>query len=110
MGRHAQPDRSTPRSIPTSPRSRPTSPSSTSTALRPLLPGEAALLPRRGRLSSSRRSEAVFTRTVADPLWGAKLTGKIGRTAMGFFAAQDAHHQPHLPLEPGLEQAVSLDE
>ena len=33
--------------------------------------------------------QAVFTRTVADPLWGAKLTGKAGRTAMGFFAAQD---------------------
>jgi Domain of unknown function (DUF5916) len=33
--------------------------------------------------------QAVFTRTVADPLWGAKLTGKSGRTALGFFAAQD---------------------
>jgi hypothetical protein len=33
--------------------------------------------------------QAVFTRTVADPLWGTKLTGKSGRTAMGFFAAQD---------------------
>ncbi len=33
--------------------------------------------------------QAVFTRTVADPLWGTKLSGKTGRTAMGFFAAQD---------------------
>jgi hypothetical protein len=33
--------------------------------------------------------QAVFTRTVADPLWGTKLTGKSGRTALGFFAAQD---------------------
>jgi hypothetical protein len=33
--------------------------------------------------------QAVFTRTVADPSWGAKLTGKVGRTALGFFAAQD---------------------
>jgi hypothetical protein len=33
--------------------------------------------------------QAVFTRTVADPLWGTKLTGKSGRTAMGVFAAQD---------------------
>ncbi len=33
--------------------------------------------------------QAVFTRTVADPAWGAKLTGKLGRTALGFFAAQD---------------------
>ncbi len=33
--------------------------------------------------------QAVFTRTVADPLWGTKLTGKTGRTAIGLFAAQD---------------------
>ncbi|HSA95627.1 MAG TPA: DUF5916 domain-containing protein, partial [Acidobacteriota bacterium] len=33
--------------------------------------------------------QAVFTRTVADPRWGTKLTGKTGRTALGFFAAQD---------------------
>jgi hypothetical protein len=33
--------------------------------------------------------QAVFTRTVADPVWGTKLTGKTGRTAMGFFADQD---------------------
>jgi len=33
--------------------------------------------------------QAVFTRTVADPLWGTKVTGKVGRTAVGVFAAQD---------------------
>jgi hypothetical protein len=33
--------------------------------------------------------QAVFTRTVADPLWGGKITGKSGRTALGVFAAQD---------------------
>ena len=33
--------------------------------------------------------QAVFTRTVADPIWGTKLTGKSGRTALGFFAAED---------------------
>jgi len=33
--------------------------------------------------------QAVFTRTVVDPAWGAKMTGKLGRTALGFFAAQD---------------------
>jgi len=33
--------------------------------------------------------QAVYTRTVADPVWGTKMTGKIGRTAVGFFAAQD---------------------
>jgi len=32
---------------------------------------------------------AVYTRTVADPEWGAKLTGKEGRHAIGAFVAQD---------------------
>lgn len=31
----------------------------------------------------------VFTRTVADPDWGAKATGKEGRNAFGAFAARD---------------------
>ena len=33
---------------------------------------------------------AVFTRTVADPDVGAKLTGKKGRNTFGVFAARDA--------------------
>jgi hypothetical protein len=33
--------------------------------------------------------EIVFTRTVADPLWGAKITRKTGKNAIGFFTAQD---------------------
>lgn len=33
--------------------------------------------------------EIVFTRTVADPLWGAKVTAKMGKDAVGFFATQD---------------------
>ncbi len=32
---------------------------------------------------------AVFTRNVADPAWGAKLTGKVGKNAIGVFAARD---------------------
>jgi hypothetical protein len=31
----------------------------------------------------------VFSRTVADPTWGAKVTGKEGRHAFGAFAARD---------------------
>ena len=31
----------------------------------------------------------VFSRTVADPTWGAKVTGKEGRSAFGAFAARD---------------------
>ncbi len=33
--------------------------------------------------------EAVFTRTVSDPKWGAKLTGKMGKNALGFFTTID---------------------
>ena len=33
--------------------------------------------------------EAVFTRTVIAPDWGAKLTGKIDSNAIGLFAAED---------------------
>ncbi len=32
---------------------------------------------------------AVYTRTVADPLWGVKLTGKEGPNGLGLFVAQD---------------------
>jgi len=35
------------------------------------------------------RIDAVYTRTVADPQWGAKLTGKAGANALGFFSARD---------------------
>ncbi len=34
--------------------------------------------------------EAVFTRTVADPYGGLKLTGKAGKNAIGFFSTQDS--------------------
>jgi len=33
--------------------------------------------------------DAVFTRTVADPSFGAKLTGKRGKNTFGFFATRD---------------------
>lgn len=53
--------------------------------------------------------QAVFTRTVADPLWGAKLTGKSGRTALGFFAAQDELTNLVVPSNQG-SAAASLDQ
>jgi hypothetical protein len=31
----------------------------------------------------------VFTRTVADPAWGAKLTGKVGTNGLGIFVTRD---------------------
>ncbi|MEW6336404.1 MAG: DUF5916 domain-containing protein [Acidobacteriota bacterium] len=33
--------------------------------------------------------DAVYTRTVADPVWGAKITGKEGRHTIGVYAARD---------------------
>ena len=45
--------------------------------------------------------DAMFTRTVYDPLWGAKLTGKIGRNAIGFFAAQDSYNNLLFPSNQG---------
>ncbi len=33
--------------------------------------------------------QIVFTRTVHDPLWGVKLTGKLGKNALGIIATQD---------------------
>jgi hypothetical protein len=53
--------------------------------------------------------EAVFTRTVADPLWGAKMTGKVGKSALGFFVAQDRINNLIIPSNQGSE-ATSLDE
>jgi hypothetical protein len=53
--------------------------------------------------------QAVFTRTVADPLWGTKLTGKSGRTAMGFFGAQDEITNFIFPSNQGSVQG-SLDQ
>jgi hypothetical protein len=53
--------------------------------------------------------QAVFTRTVADPLWGTKLTGKTGRTAMGFFADEDQMTNLVLPSNQG-SAAASLDQ
>jgi hypothetical protein len=53
--------------------------------------------------------QAVFTRTVADPRWGTKLTGKSGRTAMGFFAAQDEITNLIFPSNQGSMRG-SLDE
>lgn len=53
--------------------------------------------------------QAVFTRTVADPLWGTKMTGKVGRTAIGFFAAQDEMTNLVFPSNQGSWQG-SLDQ
>ena len=53
--------------------------------------------------------DAVFTRTVADPVVGAKLTGKRGDHTYGVFAAQDSITNLLLPGAFGSD-ADSLDE
>ena len=52
--------------------------------------------------------QAVFTRTVADPLWGGKITGKAGRSAFGFYSAQDQINNLLFPSNQGSDSA-SLD-
>jgi hypothetical protein len=45
--------------------------------------------------------EAVFTRTVYDPVWGIKASGKLGKSALGFFAAQDRYNNLLFPSNQG---------
>ncbi|MFW6140222.1 MAG: DUF5916 domain-containing protein [Acidobacteriota bacterium] len=33
--------------------------------------------------------QALYTRSIADPAWGVKISGKEGKNAIGFFSAQD---------------------
>ncbi len=47
------------------------------------------------------RLRAVFTRTVADPEWGFKLTGKQGKNLLGVFAAKDRVNNLLLPGNQG---------
>lgn len=53
--------------------------------------------------------EAIFTRTVFDPIWGGKLTGKMGKNAIGFYTAQDTFNNFLIPSNQGSE-SISLEE
>ncbi|MFC2166353.1 sugar-binding protein [Acidobacteriota bacterium] len=53
--------------------------------------------------------EAVFTRTIADPLGGVKFTGKVGKNAFGFFGAYDQINNLLFPSNQGSFSA-SLDQ
>ncbi len=44
---------------------------------------------------------AVYTRTVADPAWGVKASGKVGRQAFGVFVARDETTNILLPGKDG---------
>ena len=52
---------------------------------------------------------AVYTRTVADPQWALKLSGKEGRNALGFFVARDRITNLIIPGSQGSD-LTSLDE
>jgi len=45
--------------------------------------------------------QAVFTRTVVDPAWGLKLTGKEGRHNLGLFVTSDEVNQILIPSNQG---------
>ncbi len=49
--------------------------------------------------------DAVFSRTVLDPRWGVKLTGKEGRHAFGVFSAEDTWNNLIFPSNQGSRQA-----
>jgi hypothetical protein len=47
------------------------------------------------------RINAVYTRTIADPAWGGKVTGKQGRSAYGAIVAQDDRTNLVIPGSQG---------
>jgi len=49
--------------------------------------------------------QAIFTRTVVDPEWGIKLTGKERGNAIGVFAARDEHTSILFPGNQGSDAA-----
>ncbi len=49
--------------------------------------------------------DAVFTRTVVDPEWGLKLSGKVGSTAGGVFVTRDEVNSILIPSNQGSSQA-----
>ena len=53
--------------------------------------------------------EAVFTRTIADPLGGVKFTGKVGKNAFGFFGAYDQINNLLFPSNQG-SSSTSMDQ
>jgi hypothetical protein len=54
--------------------------------------------------------QAIFTRTVVDPEWGLKLTGKERGNAIGVFAARDEHNSLIFPSNQGSDSVFLEDE
>jgi hypothetical protein len=55
------------------------------------------------------RIRATYTRTIADPDWGIKLTGQEGKNGIGVLAAQDAQTNVLLPGPQGSD-VTEIDE
>jgi len=47
--------------------------------------------------------ELVYTRTIVDPQWGVKLTGKIGKTSLAFLSAYD-ENPPEIDIRGSSEE------
>lgn len=54
--------------------------------------------------------EAIFTRTVFDPYWGGKLTGKIGRNALGVYTTRDKFNNLIIPSNQGSASHTIADD
>ena len=50
--------------------------------------------------------DAVYTRSINDPLWAGKLLGRQGKLAMGYIGAMDEHSPLIIPLE---ESSIVLE-
>ena len=55
------------------------------------------------------RFNAIYSRNIADPDWGVKLTGKMGKDAIGVIVAQDSRTNFLIPSSQS-SQLASLDE
>jgi hypothetical protein len=53
---------------------------------------------------------AVFTRTVVDPVWGGKLTGKSGRNLAGVFVTRDESNSLVFPSSQASSSALLEDD
>jgi hypothetical protein len=53
---------------------------------------------------------AVYTRSVADPIWGGKITGKIGANAVGVFVTRDEQNNINIPADGGDPESYSYNE
>jgi hypothetical protein len=54
--------------------------------------------------------EVVFTRTVINPVWGLKNTGKIGKNTLGIFVTQDRYNRLIFPSNQGSTSTILKDD